>query len=150
MASRLLSGGFPARCTPKASRRLIPTCRPYHRDAGIQKLLKISPEVADAVATNKPVVALESTIYTHGALGTELPGLLEDIVRQHGAVPAVCGVLAGVPTVGLSTPEVERMVNEGAGKLSRRDLAYVVGMVRKSWKCHCVCFSTFYRSFCFL
>ena len=40
--------------------------------AGLKKLLHISEEVADAVATNKPVVALESTIYTHGALGNEL------------------------------------------------------------------------------
>lgn len=132
MASRLLSRGFPARSISKTPRPFIPTRRPYHRDAGIQQLLRLSPEVADAIATNKPVVALESTIYTHGALGADLPGLLENLVRQHGAVPAVCGVLAGIPTVGLTTPEVERMVNEGARKLSRRDLAYVVGMVSKT------------------
>jgi len=88
--------------------------------------LVITPEVADALATNRPVVALESTIYTHGALGALH---LEDIVRKHGAVPAVCGVLAGVPTVGLTPQEVERMIEEGARKVSRRDLAYIVGMV---------------------
>ncbi|KAK3943622.1 Indigoidine synthase A like protein-domain-containing protein [Diplogelasinospora grovesii] len=97
-------------------------------------LLKVSEEVADAIATNRPVVALESTIYTHGALGHDL--LLEDIVRKHGAVPAVCGVLAGVPTVGLSTAEVERMVEEGAKKVSRRDLAYLVGMGLAGHKMH--------------
>ena len=82
------------------------------------------------MATNKPVVALESTIYTHGALGDDL--YLEDIVRKNGAVPAVCGILAGVPTVGLTTQEVERMVHEGAKKASRRDLAYLVGKVNHS------------------
>ncbi|KAK5663245.1 hypothetical protein OQA88_3672 [Cercophora sp. LCS_1] len=136
MATRLLSQGLPARWTSKTPRRLVPNCRRYHRDAAVQQLLKLSPEVADAVATNKPVVALESTIYTHGALGAELPGFLEDIVRQHGAVPAVCGVLAGVPTVGLTALEVERMVNEGARKLSRRDLAYMVGMGMAGQKMH--------------
>ncbi len=90
-------------------------------------ILHVSEEVADAIATNKPVVALESTIYTHGALGDDL--VLEDIVRKHGGIPAVCGILAGIPTVGLSPAEVERMVSEGAKKVSRRDLAYLVGMV---------------------
>ncbi|KAK0734046.1 Indigoidine synthase A like protein-domain-containing protein [Lasiosphaeria miniovina] len=92
---------------------------------GLAGILNVRPEVAHAVATNQPVVALESTIYTHGALG---PLLLEDTVRQHGAVPAVCGILAGVPTVGLTPAEVDRMVHEGARKASRRDIAYVVGM----------------------
>lgn len=101
--------------------------RHYHGElAALSSLLRISPEVADAIKTNTPVVALESTIYTHGALGNDL--LLEDIVRQHGAVPAVCGVLSGLPTVGLNPDEVERMVHEGAKKASRRDLAYLVGM----------------------
>ncbi|KAL2271224.1 hypothetical protein VTJ83DRAFT_595 [Remersonia thermophila] len=88
---------------------------------GASCLLRISPEVANAIAANKPVVALESTIYTHGALGSDLQ--LESIVRAHGAVPAVCGILAGVPTVGLTPPEVDRMIREGASKASRRDLA---------------------------
>ncbi|KAK4230636.1 Indigoidine synthase A like protein-domain-containing protein [Podospora fimiseda] len=90
-------------------------------------LLKVSQEVQDALATNRPVVALESTIYTHGALGNELPAFLEQVVRDNGAVPATCGVLAGVPTVGLTPKEIEIMVNEGAKKLSRRDLAHIVG-----------------------
>jgi pseudouridine-5'-phosphate glycosidase/pseudouridine kinase len=92
-------------------------------------ILRVSEEVTDALATNRPVVALESTIYTHGALGKDLR--LESIVRQHGGVPAVCGVYAGTPTVGLSESEVQQMVDEGARKVSRRDLAYLVGTVRK-------------------
>lgn len=86
----------------------------------------MSEEVQDAVETNKPVVALESTIYTHGALG-DLG--LEDIVRQNGGVPAVCGILAGVPTVGLTPAEIDRMVHESARKASRRDIAALVGLV---------------------
>jgi pseudouridine-5'-phosphate glycosidase/pseudouridine kinase len=90
-------------------------------------ILRVAEEVSDAVAMNRPVVALESTIYTHGALGADLN--LEAIVRKHGAVPAVCGILNGIPTVGLTPAEVDLMVNEGAKKASRRDLAYLVGLV---------------------
>ena len=94
---------------------------------GLKNLLKISEEVQDALATNKPVVALESTIYTHGAI-SDLR--LEEIVRQHGGVPAVVGILNGVPTVGLLPDEVTRMVEGSAKKVSRRHIAYLVGMVR--------------------
>ena len=94
---------------------------------GLKDLLKISEEVQDALATNKPVVALESTIYTHGAI-TDLR--LEEIVRQHGGVPAVVGILDGVPSVGLLPDDVTRMVEGSAKKVSRRDIAYLVGMVR--------------------
>jgi hypothetical protein len=96
--------------------------------SGLTSILKVSPEVEDAVKTNKPVVALESTIYTHGELGVDLR--LEAIAREHGAVPAVIGVLNGVPMVGLTPTERDRMITEGAKKVSRRDLAYLVGMVR--------------------
>lgn len=93
----------------------------------LQNLLKVSDEVADALATNKPVVALETTIYTHGAMSDSLD--LEDIVRKNGAVPAVVGVLEGVPTVGLLPAEVAHMTNNSPRKVSRRDMAYLVGMV---------------------
>ncbi|KAK6865983.1 Pseudouridine-metabolizing bifunctional protein [Apiospora arundinis] len=91
----------------------------------LQKLLKVSEEVTDALATNKPVVALETTIYTHGALG-ELD--LESVVRRNGGVPAVVGILEGVPTVGLTPDEVAHMVANSPRKVSRRDIAYIVGM----------------------
>lgn len=96
------------------------------KSSTLRGILKVSEEVQDAVETNKPVVALESTIYTHGALG-DLG--LEDIVRQNGGVPAVCGILAGVPTVGLTPAEIDRMVQESALKASRRDIAALVGLV---------------------
>ncbi|KAF9879291.1 hypothetical protein CkaCkLH20_03524 [Colletotrichum karsti] len=107
----------------------------YQTPAGLKDLLRVSDEVRDAVATNKPVVALESTIYTHGALGNDLG--LEDIVRQGGGVPAVCGVLNGEPVVGLTEEEVAVMVNSGnASKVSRRDFAHIVGLGLTGRKLH--------------
>ncbi|KAK0731741.1 Indigoidine synthase A like protein-domain-containing protein [Lasiosphaeris hirsuta] len=127
-----------AQCLHTVQTRLKTGLRFYHNEPsavrGLQGLLNVSPEVADAVATNKPVVALESTIYTHGAFEQDL--LLEEIVRRNGAVPAVCGILAGVPTVGLFKDEVARMVNEGAKKASRRDLAHLVGLGLTGQKIH--------------
>lgn len=87
----------------------------------------MSDEVAEALATNKPVVALESTIYTHGALG-ELD--LEGVVRDNGGVPAVVGILAGRPTVGLTPSEIVQIVDGSPKKASRRDLAFLAGSVR--------------------
>ncbi|GKT42015.1 pseudouridine-metabolizing bifunctional protein [Colletotrichum spaethianum] len=102
----------------------------YRTPAGLKDLLRVSEEVADAVATNKPVVALESTIYTHGALGNDLG--LEDVVRQGGGVPAVCGILNGEPVVGLTEAEVAQMVDSGtASKVSRRDVAHLVGLTNQ-------------------
>lgn len=95
---------------------------------GLKNILRVSEEVTDALATNKPVVALESTIYTHGALGNDLD--LEGIVRKNGAIPAVVGILGGVPTVGLTPEEVTQMVDGSPKKASRRDIAYLVGSVR--------------------
>ncbi|KAH6697378.1 Indigoidine synthase A like protein-domain-containing protein [Plectosphaerella plurivora] len=112
-----------------------PARRHLSSAAGIQQLLRVSEEVRDAVATDRPVVALESTIYTHGALGNDL--LLEDIVRRNGAVPAVCGILDGVPTVGLTPEEIARMVESGnARKASRRDIAYLAGLGLRGEKIH--------------
>ncbi|KAB5536502.1 indigoidine synthase A like protein, partial [Coniochaeta sp. 2T2.1] len=95
--------------------------------SGLKDYLRISDEVADAIATNKPVVALETTIYTHGAFQEDLG--LEEIVRERGAVPAVCGVYNGVATVGLEKHEIEEMVQSKASKLSRRDFAAILADV---------------------
>ncbi|CAN8099599.1 unnamed protein product [Discula destructiva] len=102
----------------------------------LESLLRIHPEVQDAIANRRPVVALESTIYTHGALGRDLPSLLDSVVRRNGAVPATIGVLDGIPTVGLSAEEIDRMVDEGARKISRRDFAYIVGTGLRGRKIH--------------
>ncbi|KAH8910905.1 hypothetical protein BR93DRAFT_874256, partial [Coniochaeta sp. PMI_546] len=112
-------------CNKTDRRRFTSSARrPAAADlSGLKDVLRVSEEVADAVATNKPVVALESTIYTHGAFEEDLG--LEEIVRQHGGVPAVCGVYNGVATVGLEKHEVQEMVHGNPAKLSRRDLALI-------------------------
>ncbi|KAL6403387.1 hypothetical protein AUP68_12730 [Ilyonectria robusta] len=105
--------------------------------AGIRDLLKVSDEVAHAVANNKPVVALESTIYTHGALGNDLAREHSDLVRNHGGVPAIIAIVDGVPKVGATTEEIVRMIESGnAAKASRRDIAYLVGMGLAGHKMH--------------
>jgi pseudouridine-5'-phosphate glycosidase len=89
-------------------------------------MIRISPEVATARA----VVALESTVLAHGLprpRNLEVGRALEAEVRAGGATPATVGVIGGVPTVGLSEAEVERMATaEGVLKLSTRDLAVPV------------------------
>lgn len=100
--------------------------------AGVKDLLKVSDEVAHAVAYNKPVVALESTIYTHGALGNDLAREHSDLVRSYGAVPAIVAIVDGVPKVGATSDEIVRMIeSKSAVKASRRDIAYLVGMVSR-------------------
>ncbi|KAG6041608.1 hypothetical protein E4U41_003219 [Claviceps citrina] len=95
----------------------------------LNKWLRVSDEVADAVAKNKPLVALESTIYTHGALSRGLPLEHEDLVRGLGGIPAIIAIVNGVPTVGVTGQEMIRMVEAGeAVKVSRRDVSYLVGM----------------------
>ncbi|KAJ4271845.1 hypothetical protein NW762_000553 [Fusarium torreyae] len=105
--------------------------------AGVKELLKVSDEIADAVATNKPIVALESTIYTHGALGNELALQHSDLVRSHGGIPAIIAIVDGVPTVGATASDVVRMIESGSAvKASRRDIAYLVGMGLTGQKIH--------------
>ncbi|KAL5614616.1 hypothetical protein BROUX41_004715 [Berkeleyomyces rouxiae] len=105
--------------------------------SGLKKIMRVSDEVAEAVASKKPVVALESTIYTHGALQNGLAYELEQVVRQNGGVPATVGLFAGKPTVGLTPDEIESMISEGgAMKVSRRDMAYLTGMGITGRKIH--------------
>ncbi|KAL4957968.1 Indigoidine synthase A like protein-domain-containing protein [Aspergillus filifer] len=99
------------------------------------KFFQISEEVRDAVATGKPVVALESTIYTHGFPYPEsvaLASLLETVVRANGGVPATIGVVNGVARVGLSANELVELAStaekKSAMKISRRDLGYICGL----------------------
>ncbi|WP_199443234.1 pseudouridine-5'-phosphate glycosidase [Umezawaea beigongshangensis] len=96
---------------------------------------RIAEEVADALAENRPVVALESTLLAHGlppGRNREVAQRLEDVVREAGAVPATIAVLRGEPVVGLTGPELDRVCAPGADltKLSRRDLgaAYALGI----------------------
>ncbi|KAM0342779.1 hypothetical protein ACHAPU_009271 [Fusarium lateritium] len=105
--------------------------------AGVKELLKVSDEITDAVATNKPIVALESTIYTHGALGNELAQQHSDLVRSNGGIPAIIAIVDGVPTVGATASDIIRMIESGSAvKASRRDIAYIAGMGLAGQKIH--------------
>ena len=93
-------------------------------------MLRLSDEVRDALATGGPVVALESTIISHGmpypdnvAMATEV----EQIIRDGGAVPATIAVLDGRPCIGLSPDQLELLGSHPeVSKVSVRDLPYVV------------------------
>ena len=85
------------------------------------------PEIAEALAWNRPVVALESTLIAHGLPqpdNLKLAHELEAIVREEGGVPATVGVIRGEPIVGLTDAEIERIATAGSEvpKLSVRDL----------------------------
>src|SRR6185503_19048036 len=88
--------------------------------------VRLHAEVAEALAWGRPVVALESTLIAHGLPRPDNLGLareLEQLVRDEGAVPATVGVIRGVPTVGLTPDEIERIATVDVPKLSVRDLA---------------------------
>ena len=93
--------------------------------------LDVNPEVAAAVAAGKPVVALESTIISHGMpypqnLETALN--VEKVIRENGAVPATIAILGGRLKAGLSPEEIEYLGKTGQAvtKASRRDLPVIV------------------------
>jgi pseudouridine-5'-phosphate glycosidase len=91
-------------------------------------MLDISPEVRDALAAARPVVALESTLIAHGMPyphNLQTGRALEQVVREHGAVPATIALLDGRMVVGLSEAQLEHLaaLGPGAAKASTRDLA---------------------------
>jgi pseudouridine-5'-phosphate glycosidase len=94
--------------------------------------MTVSTEVADALRSNTPVVALESTLITHGLpwpSNAETALAMEHAVRKTGAVPATIAVLGGTVTVGVSPADIERLASRSSGsvrKCSRRDLPIVV------------------------
>ena len=93
--------------------------------------LDISPEVKQALENNQPVVALESTIISHGMpypQNVETALKVEEIVRKNGAIPATIAVINGRLKAGLSKEEITILGKEGLNvtKVSRRDLPVVV------------------------
>ena len=88
-------------------------------------MLRINPEVLNAINENKPVVALESTIISHGMpypknVATALA--LEKVIRDHGAIPATIGIIDGDAVVGMTPEEIEQFgKRQGILKVSRRD-----------------------------
>ena len=89
--------------------------------------LSVSPEVREAIASGKPVVALESTIISHGMpypQNVETAQNVERIIRENGAVPATIAILGGRLTVGCTPDQIEYLGKKGlkVTKASRRDL----------------------------
>ena len=97
--------------------------------------MKINPEVKKALEENRPVVALESTIISHGMpypKNVETALKVEQVIRNHGAVPATIGIIDGEPIVGMTPEEIEEFgKRKGVLKVSRRDLPVVYA--KKLW-----------------
>ena len=97
--------------------------------------MKINPVVLDALKNNKPVVALESTIISHGMpypKNVETAYRVEQVIRDHGAIPATIGIINGEPVVGMTKEEIELFgKTKGIYKASRRDLPVVYA--KKLW-----------------
>ena len=97
----------------------------------LSNLLDLSPEVAEAIASKQPLVALESTIIAHGMpypKNVQTALNVEQIVRKTGAVPATIALMDGFLKVGLSEAEIDLIGKEGqaVSKCSRRDLPFVL------------------------
>ena len=97
--------------------------------------MKISQEIQEAIKQGKPVVALESTIISHGMpypKNVECALMVEDTIRKNGAIPATIGIIDGEPIVGMSHDEIEQFgKRKGIVKCSRRDLPIV--FATKQW-----------------
>lgn len=97
--------------------------------------MKINPEVLKALQENRPVVALESTIISHGMpypKNVETALKVEEVIRSHGAVPATIGIINGESIVGMTPEEIEEFgKRKGVLKVSRRDLPVVYA--KKLW-----------------
>ncbi|MBR1757179.1 MAG: pseudouridine-5'-phosphate glycosidase [Lachnospiraceae bacterium] len=97
----------------------------------LNKYLDVKPEVAEALKEGKPVVALESTIISHGMpypQNVETALKVEQIIRENGAVPATIAVIGGRCKAGLTKEEIEHLGKKGTAiaKASRRDLAVLL------------------------
>ncbi|CAM3445177.1 pseudouridine-5'-phosphate glycosidase [Nosocomiicoccus ampullae] len=99
----------------------------------MNQLIDLTTEVKEALENNQPVVALESTIISHGMpypQNVEMAKKTEEIIRENGAVPATIAIMNGRIKVGLTEDDLELLAKEGRNvtKVSRRDLAEVVAM----------------------
>jgi pseudouridine-5'-phosphate glycosidase len=96
----------------------------------MKSALVFSPEVAAAIASNSPIVALESTIISHGLprpSNLNVAREVEAIVREHGATPATIAILDGVVHIGLTDDQLVAIANrDDISKASSRDLAVLV------------------------
>lgn len=97
----------------------------------MNKYLNVSEEVKEALKNNQPVVALESTIISHGMpypKNVETALAVEKIIRDNGAIPATIAIIGGKLTVGCSEEEIALLGKQGLSvpKVSRRDIPFVV------------------------
>jgi pseudouridine-5'-phosphate glycosidase len=100
---------------------------------GREDLLDFSPEVKDALKENHPVVALESTIISHGMpypQNVETALEVEKLIRAQGAVPATMGIIKGRLTSGLSPDQIDDLGRKGleVPKVSRRDMGVIMAL----------------------
>jgi len=100
-------------------------------DSRLNPYLNLHPEVADALEGRRPVVALESTIISHGfpwPQNLEVAQAAEAVIRREGAVPATIAILDGVIRIGLTEAELRALAQrQGVTKVSRRNLSLVLG-----------------------
>lgn len=100
-------------------------------DPSGDRYLSVHPEVADALENGRPVVALESTIITHGfpwPQNLEVARAAEAVVRHEGAIPATIAILDGVIRIGLAEEQLLALAQrQGVTKVSRRNLSLVLG-----------------------
>ncbi|MCQ2771351.1 MAG: pseudouridine-5'-phosphate glycosidase [Clostridia bacterium] len=101
----------------------------------MNKYLEVSKEVAEALASGKPVIALESTIISHGMpypQNVETAIKVEDTIRENGAVPATIAIIGGKLKAGLTKDEIEYLGKKGVEvtKASRRDIPVLVAQGR--------------------
>lgn len=97
--------------------------------------LRINPEVKKALDEGKPVVALESTIISHGMpypKNVETALRVETVIRENGATPATIGIIDGEAVIGMTPEEIEEFgKRKGIAKVSRRDLPVI--FAKKMW-----------------
>src|SRR5690606_5740817 len=123
------AGSAAARRFPvRAARAAVVAQRRWGKIAGVTRAsnVRIADAVQEALASGTPVVALESTVVTHGLprpRNLELARRLEAAVREEGGVPATIGVVGGDLVVGVSEAELERLAAGGADKASLWNLA---------------------------
>jgi len=96
----------------------------------MQQFFDYSDEVKHAIQNNNPILAMESTIISHGMPyphNLETAKTLEKIVRDHGVIPATIAIINGKIKIGLSESELEQLASDKhVKKASRRDLAYIL------------------------
>ena len=111
-------------------------------------MLRVNPEVKKAIEDGRPVVALESTIISHGMpypRNVQTALLVEKTIRDNGAIPATIGIIDGDPVVGMTPEEIEQFgKRQGILKASRRDLPVIYA--KKYWAATTVATTMFIAS----